>query len=52
LILPGLAGAVSEEDFKAGTTGQIINLCTVNPDDPLYQQAVNFYRYPYWRLSV
>jgi len=42
LILPGLVGAVSEEDFKAGTTEQIINLCTAKPDDPLYQQAVNF----------
>ena len=42
LILPGLASAVSEEDFKAGTTEQIINLCTAKPDDPLYQQAVNF----------
>jgi len=42
LILPGLASAVSEEDFKAGTTEQIVNLCTAKPDDPLYQQAVNF----------
>jgi hypothetical protein len=42
LILPGLAGAVSENDFKADTTEQIINLCTANPDDPLYQQAINF----------
>jgi len=42
LIQPGLASAVSEEDFKAGTTEQIINLCTAKPDDPLYQQAVNF----------
>ena len=42
LILPGLAGAVSENDFKADTTEQIINLCTANSDDPLYQQAINF----------
>jgi hypothetical protein len=42
LILPGLAGAVSENDFKAGTAEQIFNLCTANPDEPLYQQAVNF----------
>ncbi len=42
LILPGLAGAVSETDFKADTTGQIVNLCTANPDDPLYPHAVNF----------
>jgi len=42
LMLSGLAGAVSEDDFKAETTEQIINLCTADPNDPLYQQAVNF----------
>jgi len=42
LILPGLASAVSENDFTADTTEQIVDLCTANPDDPLYQQAVNF----------
>jgi len=42
LILPGLASAVSEKDFEATTTEQIINLCRANPDDPLYLQAVNF----------
>jgi hypothetical protein len=42
LILPGLANAVSENDFKADTTEQIVNLCTADPGEPLYQQAVNF----------
>ena len=42
LILPGLAGAVSENDFKADTTEQIVDLCTADPGEPLYQQAVNF----------
>jgi hypothetical protein len=42
LILPGLASAVSEIDFKADTTEQIVNLCTADPSEPLYQQAVNF----------
>ena len=42
LILPGLAGAVSENDFKADTTEQVVNLCTADPGEPLYQQAVNF----------
>ena len=42
LFLPGLAEAVSEDDFKAGTTEQFVNLCTADPDDPLYHQAVNF----------
>jgi len=44
LTLPALAlaGAVSEKDFQAQTTEDLINLCTATPDDPLYQQAVNF----------
>jgi hypothetical protein len=42
LTLPGLAGAMSENDFRADTTEQIVSLCTANPDDPLSQQAVNF----------
>ena len=42
LLLPGLTYAVSEEDFKAETTEHIVNLCTADPDDPLYHQAVNF----------
>ena len=41
-LVPGLAGAVSEKDFEVQTTQNIINLCTVAPDDPLYQQAINF----------
>ena len=42
ILLPGLAGAVSEKDLKAQTTENIINLCTAAPDDPLYHQAINF----------
>jgi hypothetical protein len=42
LLLPAIAGAVSEKDFEAQTTKDIINLCTASPDDPLYQQAINF----------
>lgn len=42
LTLPVSAGEVSESDFKADTTEQIVNLCTANADDPLYHQAVNF----------
>jgi hypothetical protein len=41
-LLPGFAGAVSEEDFRADTTRQLLNLCTAAPDDPLYHQAINF----------
>jgi hypothetical protein len=42
LLLPGLAGAVSEKDFEAQSTENLINLCTAAPGDPLHQQAVNF----------
>jgi len=42
LALPGVAGAVSKEDFEAKTTQNIINLCTAAPEDPLYQQAIHF----------
>ena len=42
LLLPAIAGAVSEKDFQAKTTKNLINLCTVLPDDPLYHQAINF----------
>jgi hypothetical protein len=42
LLTPMAAGAVSEEDFLAQTTEQMINLCTASPDDPLYVQATNF----------
>jgi hypothetical protein len=41
-LLPALAGAASEKDFEVQTTENLINLCTVSPDDPLYQQAINF----------
>ena len=42
LLLPGLATAVTEEDFDAHTARQFIALCSVSPDDPLYHQAINF----------
>jgi hypothetical protein len=35
LILPGLASAVSEKDFKADTTEQVVNLCTADPGGSL-----------------
>ena len=41
-LLPAIAGAVSEKDFEVQTTENIVNLCTVSPDDPLYHQAINF----------
>ena len=44
LTLPALAlaGAVSEKDFRAETTQDLINLCTATPDDPLCPHAINF----------
>ena len=42
VLSPGFAGAVSEKDFEAQTTENMLNLCTAAPDDPLYNQAVNF----------
>ncbi len=41
-LLPGLAAAVSEKDFEANTTQDLVNLCSVSADDPLYHQAINF----------
>jgi len=42
ILLPGFADAASEKDFEVQTTENLINLCTAAPDDPLYQQAINF----------
>jgi hypothetical protein len=42
MLQPAWAGAVSEKDFEAQTTEQLLNLCTVSPGDPLYPQAINF----------
>jgi hypothetical protein len=43
ILLPGLASsAVTEEDFVAKTTRNLINLCTASPQDVLYGEAINF----------
>ena len=42
IFWPGFAGAVSEKDFEVRTTKDLVNLCTADPDDPLYHQAINF----------
>jgi len=39
---PLRAGAVTEENFKVRTTQDLINLCTVSPDDPAYCAALHF----------
>ena len=43
ILLPGLASsAVTEEDFVAKTTRNLINLCTASPQDARYEQAIHF----------
>jgi len=41
-LLPGITGAVTEQDFEVETTEDLVDLCTVSADDPLYHQAINF----------
>lgn len=43
-LVPGfaVAGGVTEEDFRADTTEQLLNLCTASPDDPYYREAIGF----------
>lgn len=44
LFLPGFAfaGQVTQQDFVADTTEQLLNLCSASPNDPLFNHAVNF----------
>jgi hypothetical protein len=42
-FVPGTAKAnVTQEDFVAQTTQNLINLCTTTPQDPHYREAVHF----------
>jgi hypothetical protein len=41
LVLPGVVGAVTKEDFEVKTTRNLINLCTVSPTDPLVKEAIH-----------
>ncbi|MCU0589261.1 MAG: hypothetical protein MUF52_14050 [Syntrophobacteraceae bacterium] len=41
-FMPVAAGAVSDEDFKALTTQNLLNLCGAPTSDPLYREAHNF----------
>ena len=41
-LIPGFAGAVTDKDFEAKTTQNLVNLCSVSADDPMYHQAINF----------
>lgn len=44
MVRPGLAAAVTEEDFRARTTEQLMNLCTASADDPHAKEAIQFCR--------
>lgn len=42
LLQPVFAVAVTEEDFKARTTRNLLNLCTPPAGDPLAEEAIHF----------
>ena len=43
LFVTGAAKAnVTDEDFVAQKTQNLINLCTTSPQDPLYREAIHF----------
>jgi hypothetical protein len=42
VLQPVFAAAVTEEDFKARTTRNLLNLCTPTAGDPLAEEAIHF----------
>ncbi len=43
VFVPIIANAaVTEEDFKAKTTQNLVNLCTATETDPQYKEAIHF----------
>ena len=42
MLVPALVGAVTEADFEAKTTQNLLNLCTVPANDPRYGDAIHF----------
>jgi hypothetical protein len=43
ILVPALVGAaVTEADFEVKTTQNLLNLCTVSPNDPRYREALHF----------
>jgi hypothetical protein len=42
VLMPGLAGAVTDADFEAKTTQSLLNLCTAPPGDPRHREAIHF----------
>jgi len=41
-LAPAITGAVTPEDFTVRTTQDLVDLCTVNRDDPLADEAISF----------
>ena len=42
LTVPGVAFAVTDEDFVVKTTRSLLNLCTVSAEDARYKEALHF----------
>jgi len=42
LLVPALVSAVTEADFEAKTTQNLLNLCTAPPSEPRYREAIHF----------
>jgi len=39
---PAAAALITDEDFEVKTARQLLQLCTVSPDDPRYREALHF----------
>ena len=42
VLIPALGGAVTEADFEAKTTQNLLNLCNAASSDPRYREAIHF----------
>jgi hypothetical protein len=42
LAVPGVAVAVTEEDFEVKTTRSLLNLCAVSAEEARYKEALHF----------
>jgi len=42
LLSPGVAAAVTDEDFQVRTTQDLLDLCTVSASDPRAGEAIHF----------
>lgn len=55
---PALAAGLNVENFEVKTTKNLLDLCTVAPEDPMYAQAIHFCHgylvgaYHYYEASV